>query len=235
MIDWHSHILSGIDDGSHNLAESESLLEMLVSQGVDTVIATPHFYADNESVDSFLERRNKSFENLKNHLKLYAPNVLLGAEVRYYNGISKLSQLTDLSIENNRLLLLEMPFGRWTEYTVREMVELACNRKITVMLAHIDRYLKLQSSDVWQRLYESGILMQVNASFFADFLTRKKALSLLKSGTNIFIGSDCHNTAARAPRIGKAYEVISKKFGNSFIEQINEYGHSILINNNINI
>lgn len=232
MIDWHSHILPEIDDGSRDIKESVALLEMLVSQGVDTVIATPHFYADNESVDCFLEKRNKSFENLKTHLADGMPDILLGAEVRYYQGISRLSQIKDLSIENNKLLLLEMPFSRWTEYTVRELIELSGNRKVTVMLAHIDRYLKFQSQDVWNRLYGSGLLMQVNASYFADFSTRRKALSLIKNGAEVFIGSDCHNTSTRAPRIGKAYEVISKKFGNSFVEQINKYGKTVLIKNN---
>ena len=55
MIDWHSHVLPALDDGSRSVDESLALLRMLSEQGVDTVIATPHFYADRESLSSFLE------------------------------------------------------------------------------------------------------------------------------------------------------------------------------------
>ena len=53
MIDWHSHVLPALDDGSRSVDESLALLKMLSEQGVDTVIATPHFYADRESLSSF--------------------------------------------------------------------------------------------------------------------------------------------------------------------------------------
>ena len=59
MIDWHSHILPGMDDGSHDVTESLCLINMQMAQGVRTVIATPHFYADDETVASFLDRRKK--------------------------------------------------------------------------------------------------------------------------------------------------------------------------------
>ena len=45
MIDWHSHILPEMDDGSRDTDESIAMLEALKHQGVDTVIATPHFHA----------------------------------------------------------------------------------------------------------------------------------------------------------------------------------------------
>ena len=64
MIDWHSHILPGIDDGSGSIEESLALLKMQREQGADTVIATPHFFADDETVDEFLARRQESLDSL---------------------------------------------------------------------------------------------------------------------------------------------------------------------------
>jgi len=58
MIDFHSHILPKLDDGSSSSDESCKLLRCLATQGVESVVATPHFYADNESVERFLARRN---------------------------------------------------------------------------------------------------------------------------------------------------------------------------------
>lgn len=231
MIDWHSHILPGMDDGSRSVAESLSILKMMCEQGIDIVVATPHFYANDEAVDVFLERRKESYDQLLKHMSPDNPKLLLGAEVRYYQGISRMSDLNRLCIQGSKLFLLEMPFSKWTEYTVRELVELAGSKNLTVVLAHIERYLKFQSRSVWDRLYESGILMQVNANFFADITTRRKALSLLKNNAVHLVGSDSHNTTSRTPRMAKAFEVVQKKMGKDFIAQMNEYSYSVMQKN----
>ena len=227
MIDWHSHILPGVDDGSRNVEESISILNMQMLQGVKTVVATPHFLANDDSVESFLERREKSYDELKNHLPENSPEILLGAEVKYYNGISKMADLHKLKIENSKLLLLEMPISKWTEYTVRELTELSCKGNMKIILAHIERYLSLQRQGVWEMLFENGILFQVNASFFTSFMTKHKAISLLREGMIHFVGSDCHNITSRAPKIDTAFDVIKKKFGDDYIEQMNKYGYSL--------
>lgn len=228
MIDWHNHILPGMDDGSRNVAESIEMIGAQAAQGVSTVIATPHFYADDESVESFLNRRNESFEKLKNQLPDNSVEILLGAEVRYYPGISQMAGLDSLGIDGGKLLLLEMPIASWTEYIVRELIEMSCRSNIQIILAHVERYRGLQKPAVWERIYESGILMQVNASFFNSFASRHKAISLLRDGRVHFIGSDCHNMTSRPPQIGRAFEIIRKKLGADYIDQMNEYGNSML-------
>jgi protein-tyrosine phosphatase len=217
-----------MDDGSRDTAESISLINMQVSQGVGTIIATPHYYANDETVDSFLDRRKKAFELLKTVLPADAPDILLGAEVRYYQGISRMADLEALIIEGSKLLLLEMPMSSWTEYMIRELIEMAGRGSIKIIIAHIDRYLSLQKKGVLERLLESGILMQVNASFFISFASKRKALSLLKEGNIHFIGSDCHNTVSRPPRLDSAFRVIEKKFGEDYLNQMNEYGYFLL-------
>ncbi|MBE6903040.1 MAG: capsular polysaccharide biosynthesis protein [Ruminococcaceae bacterium] len=228
MIDWHSHILPGIDDGSRNTSESEELINALALQGVSTIIATPHFYANDETVEAFLERRNKAFEILKGELSEEAPEILLGAEVRYYRGISRLENLKALRIEGTKLLLLEMPMSSWSEYMIRELIELSSKSSIKIILAHVERYLHLQKQAVWERLFENGILMQVNASFFITLASRRKAIALLNEGSIHIVGSDCHNMKSRPPMIDKAFEIIKRKLGGDYIKQINEYGYSLL-------
>ncbi len=228
MIDWHSHILPSMDDGSRDVQESIALLKSEKIQGVDTVIATPHFLANDESVETFLQRREESLKLLINSLSEDFPEILCGAEVKYYQGISKMDNLEKLTINGTELLLLEMPMTKWTQYTVDELVQLASNGSVKIILAHIERYMKFQSSDVWFRLYESGILMQVNASFFLDFSTKRKALNMLKNGEIDAIGSDCHNQLSRPPKLDKAYSYIEKKLGKDFVNDFNEYGKSVL-------
>lgn len=228
MIDWHNHILPGVDDGSSGDDESIHMLEMQALQGVNTVIATPHFYANDESSESFFRRRGEAFEILKSKMHSGLPKILQGAEVRYYQGISKMNELKSFCIEGSKLLLLEMPMAVWSEYMIRELVELSSENSLRIILAHSERYVKIQNKEVYKRLLESDILMQVSADYFTSFSTKRRALSLLGEGHVHFIGSDCHNTASRPPNIGKAFDTICKKFGVDFLNQMNEYGKSML-------
>ena len=147
MIDFHSHILPAMDDGSKNEQESIAMLTELKNQGITRVIATPHFYANGESVSAFLSRRQKSFEKL--NLNSNFPQVVLGAEVRYYEGISRLADLTKLCINGTDLLLLEMPSAKWTDFVIKELISLASNGNITLVLAHIERYIFMQPKSVF--------------------------------------------------------------------------------------
>lgn len=59
MIDVHCHILPGIDDGSRNIEESKALISEEMNQGINTIIFTPHFYAQRDSVGHFLGKACK--------------------------------------------------------------------------------------------------------------------------------------------------------------------------------
>lgn len=228
MIDWHSHVLPKVDDGSKNVEESLAMLDMLKSQGIDTVAATSHFYANDESVSSFLERRQKAYEELCKSITEKSPEILLGAEVYYYSGISRMNDLKLLRLQDSKVLLLEMPMSKWSDYTVRELIEISSSRDFKLVIAHLDRYMHFQSDKVIEKLLGNGILVQVNASFFNDFLKKRKALNLLSNGYIHFVGSDCHNTKTRPPRIGGAYDAIRKKFGEQFLSGMDSFGRSVL-------
>ena len=223
MTDFHSHILPEVDDGSQSVDESILMINALAEQGIDRIVATPHFYANDESVSEFLVRRQKAYNELMNAGLPGKPTIIQGAEVRYYDGIRRLSDLKSLCVQGTKLLLLEMPFTKWTEYTLRELLDISSNGKVTLVLAHIDRYLKIQKPDVWYRLADNGILMQLNSSYINDFFTRHKAIKLLKKGIINFLGSDCHNMNDRAPNIGKALSIAEKKLGKDFKSGFDDY------------
>lgn len=232
VIDFHTHILPNVDDGSRSVEESVSMLNALAQQSVHTVIATPHFYANDQSVEDFLDNRNRAFETLKSDGR-YSQEILLGAEVKYYDGISHLSDLKKLRIEGTRFLLLEMPFSRWTNYEINEIIDIASCGKVTLVLAHIDRYLPMLKSDLLLRLSMHGILFQVNASSFDGFFSGSKIVRLLKHSLVHFIGSDCHNTSDRSPNISIAAKVINKKLGNGAFEEFAEYSQELFMQNKI--
>lgn len=228
MTDWHSHILPAVDDGSKTVDESLQLLSLLHNQGVSQIVATPHFYANDESVDKFLRRRKKAYEDLVSKVSQELPHIWLGAEVKYYQGISRMTDLEKLCIEGTNILLLEMPFCKWSVSVLNELFELASMARVKVMLAHIERYFSMQSKSVWQNLYEIGILMQVNASAVLSFAAKRKVIKFLKTGGVLFFGSDCHNLTSRPPRLGPAFSILKKKLGENYCFQMREYWKSVL-------
>lgn len=227
MIDFHSHVLPEMDDGSRSVERSIEMLSAEREQGVDTVVATPHFYANDESVESFLKRREKAAEKLLREWNA-PPRILLGAEVRYYPGISRLEGLKLLRVKGSDLLLLEMPFSRWTEYVIKEVEDLATSGSVTLVLAHVERYIAMQKRETLQRLLRSGVLFQCNASFFTQGLGRGRALRMMRDGEIHFLGSDCHNMTDRAPNMAFAINLLSKKFGEQFIADFAEFGSEML-------
>ena len=88
MIDIHSHVLFGIDDGAKNMEESLAMLRESKKQGVNTVFATPHFYAYEVSFDSYTSKVQSVYETLKCEAasEEYS-DIKLGYEVRYFPGI----------------------------------------------------------------------------------------------------------------------------------------------------
>lgn len=211
MIDFHSHILPAIDDGSQSLEQTKYMLQAAWLQGVRHQVATPHFYADEMVPETFLENRQRAYEQVLT-LEGELPQIHLGAEVAYFSGISRSEATQQLQIGNSGLLLVEMPFVTWTDRIVKDVCQLADRQGLTPVLAHVDRYAKrscfLKYRDV---LLCNGVLFQLNAS--ALLKHRSFALKQLKAGAIHFLGSDCHNTTTRTPNLGEAVQVIEKKIG----------------------
>jgi len=229
MIDFHSHILPGIDDGSRSVEESLQLLGALADAQVDTVAATSHFYATHRSPEEFLERRGRAYERLRAELPdSGVPRILLGAEVLYFPGISRMEELPRLCLEGTNILLLEMPFTAWSEYMIREVNELARSGRFTLLMAHIERYYFKQDVSVWDSFLDDGIVMQSNADFFLPFSTRRKALRLLKAGRIHLLGTDCHNMTSRPPRMAEAVKVIRSRLGQGVLEEMDALGRQLL-------
>ena len=222
MIDFHSHILPGVDDGSKNAEMSAALLQMLQQQGVTTVVATPHFYADKDNPQDFLRRRAEGLANLPE-----TPlQVLMGAEVAYFDGMSHSDALRDMCVCNTKLLLVEMPFGVWTDRVVQEVCEIA-DQGLQPVLAHVDRY-RSQFIRFYPRRLEYDVLFQFNADAFLDWRNRRWALAQFDRELVHFIGSDCHNLTTRLPQMDKAAQVITKKRGAEALAALTEFSADML-------
>ncbi|WKY46455.1 CpsB/CapC family capsule biosynthesis tyrosine phosphatase [Eubacteriaceae bacterium ES3] len=214
MIDFHSHVLPGMDDGSHNSEESNEMIRQSFEQGVEILVATPHFYPWQDQPDRFLERRNASVEALG---KTY-DNLLIGAEVAYYDGMGNSEEIEKLRIEETNLLLVEMPVTVWTERMVEDLHHVENKTNLKLVLAHIERYIKCQKGTDNIDYVCNNFLIQVSVDYFIDWKTQRKALKLMKKDYIDFIGSDCHNLTTRPPNIQEAYQTMIDKLGTQSVE-----------------
>lgn len=228
MVDFHCHCLPNIDDGSQSIEESIIILEKLSQQGVGVVVATPHFIANNYSVDDFLKNRQRAYEKLSRNLVDGLPKIKLGAEVEFYEGISNLEGLNKLCVEGTDILLLEMPNTQWTQGVIKDLYTLISFGNIRIMLAHIERCLFLQDWVVVDYLLRNGVIMQSNASYFIGTWTKRKACKYLSDNIIHVLGSDSHNISSRPPRIGEAVDVITKKIGNDAVEHLKRVSQDII-------
>ena len=238
MIDFHTHILPGIDDGSRDMDMTIRMFEAERDQGVSHICATPHFYAHRRSIEYFLERRNRAVEAVRQELQNRPdlPRITPGAEVLYFTGIERAEQLPQLCLEGTNLLLLEMPFGPWNNEMAKAVEYIIQRRGLHVVLAHVERYERFQKDkDAWNRILALPLTIQLNGESFIDagsFLRPNKehklSLRLLAEHENIILGSDCHNLSDRMPNLAKARAVIEKKLGSERLENIDRNTETLL-------
>lgn len=225
MIDFHTHILPKMDDGSRGTEESLRMLREESSQGVSAVVLTSHYYAEKETPEKFLQRREASRRRLfevigESEGADSLPELFLGAEVKVFSGISSLELLPELTIQGTRYILLEMPFEPWPESVFRELNAIKA-RGLLPVIAHVERYLSLQKkTDNIERLMDSDVLIQSNAEFFLQGFKSRKAFQMLKEDKIHLLGSDSHNLTSRPPNLGAALSLIEKKLGRETIERI---------------
>ena len=220
MTDLHMHVLPGMDDGSRDVETSIAMLERSASYGVDTVAATPHFYAQENEISAFLARRQAAYDRLAEAMggRDDLPRVRLGAEVLYFGGISAVDTLDALCMEGTDLLLLEMPFAPWTDRVLRE-VEAIQRGGLQVAAAHIERYMDIQSRRTMEAFFDLNTFIQCNGEFFLSRWTARRALRMFRQGQIHFLGSDAHNMSSRAPNLGEAAQVIERKLGHEAVSR----------------
>lgn len=228
IIDFHSHILPGIDDGSRDAEMTAALLRESAAQGVSAMVATPHFYADSMRIDSFLQRRAAALETTLPIARKFNMRIVPGAEVAFFSGISRADGIERLTIGDTGLMLLEMPFRAWSAQDLHE-IERLLQRDIDLVIAHLERFYQFQSDKgIIPALLDMPVLIQINAGCLLERKTRKQPLRLFKDGQAHLLGSDCHHPERRPPDLEEGRAVIAKKCGAAVLEEIDALGREIL-------
>jgi protein-tyrosine phosphatase len=210
MIDFHTHILPGIDDGAKTPSISARMLDKEIEQGVKEVVLTPHYYGK-ESVAQFLSLRSEAYDALR------AQNITqikfrLGAEV-LLTGVNDPDNelLCHLAIEGSRCVLIELPYARWNESLFDKISDFIADTGYSVVIAHAERYEELLKNPALVTLLaDMGCYIQLNTSAFVHTHTKKFAFALLKHGLVHCLGTDAHNDEDRAPDYVSAKMAVEK-------------------------
>lgn len=234
MIDIHSHIIPGIDDGAKNIEMTLEMLKNAEKNGTKEIVATPHY---------LLEYGEAKINEVKEHVKEI--NTLLEKEkidVKVYSGqeVYFSERILEDYIEGNigtindsKYMLIEFEMHKFDENIFNTLYELQV-RDIVPIIAHPERYKFFRENPSFINSFiDEGYLFQVNAGSiegrFGESI-KKTANIFLDNNIYNFIGSDAHNCSNRNTGLNTAVDLIDKKIN---IEVFRDSSEKMLKNEKI--
>lgn len=221
LIDIHTHILYGVDDGAKDINDSMGLLDEEREQGVDQVILTPHYGPKFGHPDTEVLR--EKFEAIREKAYKYYPEIqlYLGSELYYQQGtVSDLKQGKALTMNGTRYVLVEFATSDAYSHIYRAVQDFVYAGYIPI-LAHVERYKAVFGHvDKIVELVETGAYIQINAESLIGGIFDKRASfckKLMKEGLVHFLGTDCHDFRTRRPNMKPAAEVVRKKHADQIL------------------
>ena len=217
MIDFHTHILPNIDDGSKSVEETFNLIKEAEKVGFDSIISTSHYIENyyespvgerQQWVNALTEALHK--ENI--NVKLY-----LGNEVYFSENIIKLLNENKIAkINNSKYMLFEFAMNV-KPINVYDVIYEMIQNKITPILAHPERYKFVQQDPSFiYELIETGVLMQSNYASIIGWYGEKAqilAKKFLESNMISFLGSDVHKPNTIYPKMPEILEKLEETIG----------------------
>ena len=197
MIDTHSHILFGIDDGSRTIEESINILKKAYNNGIKDIILTPH-YVPNSKYNCNNQDKLKLLNTLKEELKKnnIDINLYLGNEVYLDLEISNLLESDIYTINGSKYMLMELPMNRKADILDDVLYDLE-ELNIIPVIAHPERYTAYYKDyEFFQELIDRGCLLQANiGSLYNNYGIKAKRMvkGLLKKRMITLMGSDIHH------------------------------------------
>lgn len=235
MIDFHSHILPGIDDGSRNLEQSIAMVNEAKKAGFTKIISTSHY------MENYYECNERDRRQL---LKKVQENVqgielILGNEIYITNNIIELLQNGQASsINGTKYVLFEFPLITTRPMNDKEVIYRLVENGYIPIIAHPERYPFIQENpDYLFELEEMGALFQANYGSIIGMygLKAKKTLKiLLKNNLISFFGSDAHRPEQVYNKMPKIIKKLKKIISNEEFEEFTEINpEKVLKNENI--
>lgn len=224
MIDLHTHILYGLDDGAKDGEMMLSMLRIAQEDGITGIVATPHYiYGANKYDNEMLQQRyNEAVEIINSNnieIELYQGNELFLDE--YCTDSLKNGEVRTLA--GSRYVLTELPMLGFPKHTESVLYRMLCEGYIPV-LAHVERYADIQKDlEILKRFIEMGCIAQVNATSITGIAgksVQETTKSILRCNMGHLAASDCHSDRRRSPKLSAAFEIAREWVGDDNAENI---------------
>lgn len=232
MIDFHSHILPGLDDGIATFDEALVTVREAKKAGFDKIIATTHYYtgdnfiANEEERKTVLEKLNENISGIE---------IILGNEI-YINGhIDELIQNRDAStINNSKYILFEIPLQG--EYqNLKNVIFDLISKGYKLILAHPERYKIFQEDPrKLEEIVDLGVYLQANYLSIIGFYGKdaQRTVELLYKHDMIsFIGTDVHKANRYYSKVGASIDKIISIIGDEKFEELSNLNPEAVIKN----
>src|ERR1035438_7342303 len=214
MVDIHSHVLPGLDDGARTIEESLEKLRLAAASGTTDIVATPH--ANSEF--AFDDERVRSIFREVSHLSEGFIRLYLGCDfhLSYDNLLQAIQNPGRFTINQGRYLMLELP-DIVSSSTVRTALGQLLNARIVPIITHPERNESIQGNFSEMKAWrEQGCFLQITGqSLLGRFgpAAQSAAQRLLSSGLADFVASDAHDCFDRSPELSSAYEIVRSRYG----------------------
>lgn len=230
LIDIHTHLIPGVDDGVENYKESIEILNKMINDGVTDVICTPHFQSvvtksDTQTMEEKFNILKEKVENLNLNINLH-----FGYEVKYCSHLKP--KYENYTLLGGKYLLIE--FNTRNEPKIFDVIYDLKAKGLTPIIAHVERYPYLKYESIL-KLKKLGALIQVNSSSITDskgwFFSKRLINRMIKEEIIDIIASDVHGIEYRYHSIRLAYDyLIKNKVNKKYVEKICYYNQLEIIN-----
>lgn len=238
MIDLHSHLLPGIDDGSQSMQASLQLARDAVEEGVEAALMTPHhmngqFVNHKRDVVALTTKFQMALEQEKIPLQVFPSQ-----EVRINGELLTALDQDDILFadESNRYLLLEFPDDDVPTYSA-DMIFNIMKRGIIVQIAHPERNAKIMSQpDILYQLIEKGAVAQITASSYVGAFGKKVqkfAETIIAHHLGHVFVSDAHDLPNRTYHMATAMMKLEQQMGADYQQMFAENAEAILDGNRV--
>ena len=212
MIDLHSHVLPGLDDGTRDLAEALALCEAAAADGVTLLAATPHVRDDYPTTPEQMEEALAL-------LRAAGPavQVVPGAELDLAELDRPREELARFGLGGRPdTLLVETPYVGWPLDLAERLFRLRVEG-FRIVLAHPERNADVQSRpELLEPIVGAGTLVQLTAASVEGRLggsAKRCARTLLDRGLAHLLASDAHAPEVRAVGLSGAVQEVGEELG----------------------
>lgn len=227
MIDLHSHLLPGIDDGAPDLATALELAKIAVNDGITHMVCTPHIHPGR--YDNTIESIQQALAQLQQGLVEQQINLVINAAAEVRFGVEIMSAVKQQSIpflgewQGKPVLLLEFPHGE-VPFGAEHLTAWLLQHGIKPLIAHPERNKGLlRAPEKLKPFLEQGCLLQVTAGAVAGRFgqaAQELAHKLLKENRVTILASDAHNIDHRPPILSEGRDAAAAIIGEAAAQRL---------------